>query len=51
MQLGKDWDAVVSKSVHLGSGERKSFRWRRDNQEAMKEGRVGGGCEMMQQEV
>lgn len=41
MQLGKDWDAAVTKKVHLGCGERKLFHWRWGNQEAMMEGRVG----------
>lgn len=41
MQLGKGWDAAVTKWVHLGGGGRKAFHRGWDNPEVMMEGGWG----------
>lgn len=51
MQLEKDWDAALTKRVHVGGGGRKAFHWGWDNPVVMMEGVGGRGCEMMQEEV
>lgn len=41
-QLEKDWDAALTKRVHLGGEGRKAFHWGWDNPEVMMEGVAGG---------